>query len=54
MPNGTARLRAAGRSAASLGNGWTILNAGFGVVRRGIMVASESKTPQAWVLFQEK
>jgi hypothetical protein len=52
MPNGTGHLRATGRSAASVGNGWTILNAGLGVVRRGIIVTSESKTPQALVLFQ--
>jgi hypothetical protein len=52
MPNGTGPWRAAGRSTASLGNGWEILNAGFGAVRSGIIFTPESKTPQAPVLFQ--
>ena len=41
MANGPARWWAASRSTASLGKGWAILNAGFDIVRRGIIVTSE-------------
>jgi hypothetical protein len=41
MPNGIGPWRAADRSAASVGNGWAILNAGFGAVRNGIIFTPE-------------
>jgi hypothetical protein len=54
MGNGPAPWWTASRSTASLGNGWAILNAGFGVVLSWIIVTPESKTPQASDLFQER
>jgi hypothetical protein len=53
MANGPSRWWTASRSTANLGNGWAILNAGFGAALSRIIVTPESKTLQASDLFQE-